>query len=446
MKKILSLLCVFMLSITIANANSIDRAISDSKINKSAISVSVRDITNGKVIYQLNENKPVNPASTLKVITLAASLSELGKNYEFSTELYKNTNNELFLKLGADPFLKSNNLKDLFKTARSKNIIEPKALYIDDTILDKNEWGEGWQWDDDLNPLMPKFGAYNIDGNILKIIVEPTIKGAPAEIKMDVFYPTTFVNLVTTDATNNIKVSRNNNIAPDVLNLEGTVAKREIIEIPINYLQRYLRLRLEDAISSAKIEYYGNITNKKVPTQNVYLVDKKTTPISKAIDEIMKNSNNMVAETVFKLAGAHHSNQTGSVENAIQMLIDYCQKIGVNASDIKVVDGSGVSKNNLVTADFMTSFLAAQYRTSEKYKDIFASAGEGTLKNRMLYMGDKLKAKTGTLTDISAITGYIETTKGNTFAFDIMINDAKSKPSEKKMLEEYILRALYSNY
>ena len=61
-------------------------------------------------------------------------------------------------------------------------------------------------------------------------------------------------------------------------------------------------------------------------------------------------------------------------------------------------------------------------------------------------MGDKLKAKTGTLTDVSAITGYIETTKGNTFAFDIMINDAKSKPSEKKMLEEYILRAIYSNY
>lgn len=57
MKKILSLLCVFMLSITIANANSIDRAISDSKINKSAISISIRDVTNGKVVYQLNEKK-----------------------------------------------------------------------------------------------------------------------------------------------------------------------------------------------------------------------------------------------------------------------------------------------------------------------------------------------------------------------------------------------------
>lgn len=446
MKKFISLLIMIFMTVASANASGIDKAISDSHINKGAVSISVKDLETGRTLYKLNSDKPVPPASTLKSLTVAAALNELGNDYEFSTELYKNTNNELILKLGADPFLTSGDLRTLMKTAREKNITEPKAFYIDDSILDKIEWGEGWQWDDDLNPLMPKFGAYNIDKNMLKITVEPTTNGAPAEIKLNVFYPVTFMNLVTTGSPNNIKISRNNNIAPDVLTIEGTVSKRQQIEIPINYLQRYFRLRLEDAINSEKIDYYGNFPSTKLPEQNVYLVEKVTRPIEKAVKEIMHDSNNMVAETVFKLAGGHYSKTNGSAEDAVKMFMNYCNELGINTDDIKIVDGSGVSKNNLVTADFMTSFLIAQFKQNPEYKNLFPSAGEGTLKNRMLYFGKHLRAKTGTLSDISAIAGYLTTARGKTVAFDIMINDPKSKNSDKKMLEEYILRAIHSSY
>ena len=64
----------------------------------------------------------------------------------------------------------------------------------------------------------------------------------------------------------------------------------------------------------------------------------------------------------------------------------------------------------------------------------------------MLYFSDNLRAKTGTLSDISAIAGYITTQKGKDYAFDIMINDAKTSNADKKLLEEYILRAIYSQY
>ena len=446
MKKFINLLFAIMLTVSTANAASINKAVAESGINKGAVSVSVKDIKTGKTLYELNSDKPVPPASTLKIVTLASALNELGKDYEFSTELYKNSNNELILKLGADPFLNAKDLKTLLRAAREQNIIEPEAFYIDDTIIDKTEWGEGWQWDDDLNPLMPKFSAYNIDNNLLKITVEPTFKGAPAEIKLDVFYPTTFVNLVTTGGTNNVKISRNNNIAPDVLNIEGTVSKREQIEIPINHLKRYFVLRLEDAIKSEKIEYYGNFTNKKLSTQNISSISKITNPIEKAVNAIMLDSNNMAAETVFKIAGGHYAKTSGSAEAAIKMLMDYCGKLGVNTQNIRIVDGSGVSKNNLVTTDFMTSFLISQYQNDAEYKEMFASAGEGTLKNRMLYFGDNLKAKTGTLSNVSAITGYLKTAKGNLVAFDIIINDPNSKTPDKKMLEEYILRAIHTSY
>ena len=96
MKKFINLLFAIMLTVSTANAASINKAVAESGINKGAVSVSVKDIKTGKTLYELNSDKPVPPASTLKVVTLASALNELGKDYEFSTELYKNSNNRVY--------------------------------------------------------------------------------------------------------------------------------------------------------------------------------------------------------------------------------------------------------------------------------------------------------------------------------------------------------------
>ena len=127
------------------------------------------------------------------------------------------------------------------------------------------------------------------------------------------------------------------------------------------------------------------------------------------------------------------------------MLNAYFEKIGLNAEDIKIVDGSGVSKNNIITADFMSEFLVKK-ADCENFVNSLPTSGEGTLKSRMLYFKDNLRAKTGTLADVSAIAGYITSRSGKTYAFDIMINDPKSKITDKKSLEEYILRDIYTSY
>lgn len=447
MKNLYALLSIIMALLVqpYAFADSIDSTIRQSGINKGAVSVSVKDITSGKTVYKLNDHKPSMPASTLKLITLTASVDILGKDYEFSTKLYKNTKNELFVKLGADPFLTSAGLNTLFKTAAEKKILEPKAVYIDDYIFDSTEWGEGWQWDDDLNPLMPKFSSYNIDKNILNIVIMPTTQGAPAEIKTTKFYPVTFMNLVTTGDDTGVKLSRNNNISPNIINAEGSIKKQVTKQIPVNYPKRYFIIRLEDAIRSAKIDYFGRFPQKKTPVSNTYLVSEINHPIDTAITEVLKNSNNFVAETVFKLAGAKFADNTGSLENSQKMLSTYFEKIGLNTENIRIVDGSGVSKNNILTSDFMSEFLV-KLSGCETFIKSLPTPGEGTLSNRMLYFRDNLYAKTGTLSDVSSIAGYITSRSGKTYAFDIIVNDAKTSSSEKKSLEEYIIRNIYTNY
>ena len=93
----------------------------------------------------------------------------------------------------------------------------------------------------------------------------------------------------------------------------------------------------------------------------------------------------------------------------------------------------------------MTSFLVKLYNTENfpTIEQYLPTPGEGTLKNRMLYFKDCLRAKTGTLSGTSAITGYITTRTGKVYVFNIMIQDAKTSDADKKNIEEQILRQVY---
>lgn len=449
MQKLITLIITFAFTITAGFAESLNKAISGLGINKSAISVSLKNIKNGETVFSLNDRVPRLPASTLKLITSSAAYDELGEDFVYVTSMYKSTNNDIYIKLSGDPMLTKGNLETLLDTANSKKIV-PKGFYIDDSAFDTVEWGDGWQWDDELNPLMQKFSVYNINNNLAKVEIVPQANGTAAKIAIKPFYPFSFINLITTNykTDTNISIRKDDTIAPNMLKAEGTVAKKTDINIPVFNPKMNFKMRLEDAINSTKFEYYEQIKTAKLPTENIYLVDKIEHKLSDILPKIIKSSSNLYAETVFKTAGAKYADSQGSIENSLAMLDNYIEKIGLNADDIKVVDGSGVSKNNLMTTKFMTEFLyyISGEENFENFESFLTAPGEGTLKNRMLYFKEALRAKTGTLSDASAIAGYLTTKRGNTFAFDIMINDAKTTSADKKNIEEQILRNIYLNY
>ena len=184
-----------------------------------------------------------------------------------------------------------------------------------------------------------------------------------------------------------------------------------------------------------------------IPKEGFELVNEIKHPMTQISKSILKDSNNLVAESFFKVASYGLSNNSetenlsGTTEKSIELFNEYCKKAGIDNSEVRIVDGSGVSKNNLLTAKFMTNFL--DYNAESDLKNNLPTAGEGTLTDRMLYLKNKLHAKTGTLSNVSAITGYLETKKKNQYAFCIIINNPKATDSDMKMLEEYILRYAY---
>lgn len=454
MRYFLKLLTLFVVSIGLVGAasakniirfeNPLASVVKKSDISKNAlVSVSFREVQTGKKVYQFNANYPMSPASVQKIVTLLPSIDTLGKDYEFKTQLYKDAKNNLYFKLSADPYFTNKDLKNMVRAISDNKLYAPKGFYIDDSIVDNSEWGEGWQWDDDLNPLTPKFSAYNIDGNLLTVNIEPTKSGAPADISTDVFYPTAFINNVVTSSSTDVRLVRKNYISPDVINADGTVSHDLSLQVPVNYPRRYFILRLEELLRKQKIAYYGDFSRLKLPKDTRMIAEVKH-PVTLAINDILKRSDNMVAETVFKVAGGKWGNESGSSTAATEMLQAYYKKQGINTDNIKIVDGSGLSKNNLVTADFITEVLSKNAKNQQFcIKDYMASPGEGTLTDRMLYFKGSLKAKTGTLTNISSIAGYLTTKSGKNYAFCIIVNDPKSKSADKKTFEEYVLRKAY---
>jgi len=438
-KLVLSFLTVLLCTLNIqakSIKHDIVNTINDFGVRKESVAISVKDVKSGKIVYALNDKIMMNPASVQKALTMTAAFETLGKDYKFSTELYSEGDNSYLLKLSGDPYLKYSDLKTLAKNVK----MNTQNVYIDDSILDKKSWGEGWQWDDDMNPLMQKFGAYNLDKNLIKLQIVPSEIGQFATIVNPSKYPFSFMNNITTSKVTSINVNREPAISDNTLILSGTVAKQTDIYIPSNDIKRYFEIQLTRALGEHKV-YLKNPFIVKTKSAKDKFEAKVEHELTSAINDILKNSNNMSAETVFKLAGGKYLGQTGSDTAGIQMFNDFCTKHNLDNSAINITDGSGVSKNNLVSADFISEFLFVN-KDSEVMKYL-PSPGEGTLEQRMLPIKDYLKAKTGTLSNVSSIAGYITTKNGHEYVFCIMQNNVKLSPSDKKTLEDYIIRDIY---
>lgn len=441
MKKIL--LTFFAISVFVMNVQAkavkkdFSTVIEESGVDIESIAVSIKNVSNGKVIYALNDKTLMNPASVQKVLTTPVSYETLGEDYQFKTGIYSRNDTCYLIKLGADPYLSAKDLKTLVKNVKP----DAQRVFIDDRALDSKTWGEGWQWDDDMNIHMPKFSSYNLDRNLVKLTIMPPENEQFATIINPSKYPLVFFNHVTKGEKTSIKVHRDNNISANTLILSGTVARPTTVYIPVNNLQRYFNVQLTQALEERKIYLKHAFVPNKLSDGDV-LCEEIAHPIEKAVNDVLKYSNNLVSETMFKLAGGKYLGlETGSDSAGIKMFNDYCTRNKLDNSRIRITDASGVSKNNLVSADFVTDFL--KVNKDNKIMELLPKPGEGTLTHRMLPIKDNLRAKTGTLSDLSSIAGYLTSKSGKKYTFCIMINDMKLSSSDKKMLEDFIIREAY---
>lgn len=404
----------------------------------SVVAVSVKEANTGKILYQHNEQKLLHPASTLKIFTTIPAMEELGNDYNFTTTFYT-ANNNLYIKAGADPFLTSQALKNAIKNITAKGYHSFNKVYFDGSIIDNAEWGIGWMWDDTTNSKMQKFSAYNLDDNLAKINFskdENNVISAQSDVKIPV------INTVSAGEKDNIFAMRQEWTSPDIILVSGTINSSEkTISVPLNNIKHHYQQTVMTQIKNSKIKLQQPICLEGKVPDDAKIIGEIKNPVAPVYARIFKNSDNYCTETVTKIAGGQKYGETGSVSSQTKMFYEYWANNGVDTNGIIVADASGVSRNNLLTVDFMTNALNKIYVNKQEdfIKNTFAQAGEGTFSNRLLNYRGEVFLKSGTLANISGLAGYVKADNGKMYSVAILIQNFTYPEKQVKIFENKLI-------
>ncbi|RKU15750.1 D-alanyl-D-alanine carboxypeptidase/D-alanyl-D-alanine-endopeptidase [Candidatus Poribacteria bacterium] len=347
----------------------IDAVLQDALFTTASIGIKVVAVETREVIYAKNAQKLHHPASTTKLFTAATALAKLGSNYQFETELYTDTATDIqvveniYLKGKADPVLQSDDIVKLANALVQSNITSIAGnIVVDETYLDTVREGPGWMWDD--KPL--QISALSIRN------IEPETGTGSRAIAC------------------------------------GHLLKTTLIEKNINVI--------------------GEVVLGTVPPDAHSVATHLSPPLADIIKLMNKPSDNWIAEMLFKAIGAEVKGKPGTWRKGREVVTEFLGEIMDELPAHRFVDGSGLSRYNLLNTELLTKLLVYMSHNFELIPEFMASlpiAGvDGTLKNRMqgMYAEKVLRAKTGTLSGVSALAGYTITADGEVLAFGILIS------------------------
>ena len=363
----------------------IDVVLQDPLFTTASIGIKVVAVETGEVIYEKNTHKLHHPASTTKLFTAATALAKLGADYRFETTLYVDAAadaegaSNIYLKGRADPTLQRDDLVKLADVFLQTGVQPVRGnIVIDETYLDHVPEGPGWMWDD--RPL---------------IISALSIR----------------------------------EIEPDTNTWSRAFA--------CGYL-------LKTALMERGINVAGEVVSGTVPSDAQIIAKHLSPPLADILKLMNKPSDNWVAELLFKTIGAEVIGKPGTWKKGRQAVTEYLSEIMSEPPAHRFVDGSGLSRYNLLNAELLTDLLVYMYQTFELMPEYLVSlpiAGvDGTLRNRMkgMYAEKVLRAKTGTLSGVSALAGYTVTADDEVFAFGILISHYIALPASARDIQDKI--------
>ncbi|MGH2575765.1 MAG: D-alanyl-D-alanine carboxypeptidase/D-alanyl-D-alanine endopeptidase, partial [Ignavibacteria bacterium] len=200
-------------------------------------------------------------------------------------------------------------------------------------------------------------------------------------------------------------------------------------------------------LKSSNIELLGSTIAGKTP-EGAKEIARISHSIFDVISYLNKESDNHSAITVFKLLGAKLNSNPGTIENGQEVIESFLTEIGVNRYSYEILEGSGLSRYNFVTADLYIKLLKYMYDDKfmfEYYLNSLSVAGkDGTLKTRMIgtEAEGNVYAKTGTLNSVSALCGYTIDRDKEILIFYIVMNGFGSKTNSMKDVQDEFCIAL----
>ena len=465
--------------------------LADPALSRGFWGIEVASLSTGKVLYSQNADKLFTPASNTKLFTTAAALALIGPEYKFKTTVETNgtldkhgrLTGDLTLVGGGDPNLSGRDLPYDLKTQRNDHpikVLEDLAdellrkgvkfvdgdLVADDSRFAFERYGEGWSQDDLVWGDGAPVSALTINDNVLFVNILPADRaGERAFVSVTPFADYYHVDnrILTTPVGTSRRIFFNREPGSTVLTLWG--------DMPLDDKGAYEALAIDDPAAFASdlfrsllekrgIVIYGrdrtrhtelaglsvlNVTAsaparggegellQPPPSSHpLVLASYESRPLADDIRVINKVSQNLHAEILLRLLG-HEKGAGGTIEGGLEVIRGFVARIGIPSEEFVFYDGSGLSRQNLVTPHAMVTLLryAASQSWGTSYRDSLPVSGvDGSLADRLrsnLTHG-RVQGKTGSLGGVKALSGYATTSRGEVVTFSIFSNNASIPP------------------
>lgn len=423
----------------------------------------VQSLTTGKIIYQKNANQLFVPASVLKIFPAAAALSFLGPDYYFQTKILAKDvavnqgvlSDDLYFYFDGDPTLTQQDIDNLVVALAQFGIHTIRGnIYIDDTVFDQELSGPGWMWDERNFCYAAPTSAITIDKNCLPLqLIAAKKSNHPATLSYGDYEK--FVSITNQVISSNpnedgcqlsLHASRDNSYY-----LTGCIAPKttQNLLIAVRNVRLYTKNIILEQLRANNIELFGEIRFNHIPTSTLLysLAEHKSAPLAELLKTMMKKSDNLIADSIYKKLGYSFFHKAGTWQNSEKAIVNIlAPKTNIAFKKMRIVDGSGLSRYNLVSPAQLVAVLRFAYydkNISRPFINSLSIAGtDGTLKYKMPDLRGRVYAKTGNMEGISSLVGYIKTRSQGNLAFAITFNSFLNNHQKYRQLQDKICTLL----
>jgi serine-type D-Ala-D-Ala carboxypeptidase/endopeptidase (penicillin-binding protein 4) len=415
-------------------------------------------------IYNLNGKKKMIPASVTKVITAATALEKLPIGYKFTTALVSDglvagetLKGNLYLKGGGDASFVSESMWFLVNNFTRTQITQIEGdIVVDDSYFDSVRFDPGRDPARNDEPYDAPIGAMSFNWSAVSIFARPNPEvGQPPKVFLD---PDTsylrVVNRAKTVKGNRSSLAFSRRPSSDKnfieeIHVTGEIGKdsAEVNDYRgITQPDLWSGYNLKEFLKQRGIAVTGKIRVGKAPATSKTLADVKSKPVADQVRDMMKYSNNFVAETLTKNLSVHASGAPGTMPGGIEITKKYLRDIGV--TDFELTSPSGLSRRNLFFPNDIFKVLShvkQDFRIYPEYLASFPVSGiDGTLKKKRDDSPShaRVRAKTGHLTGVAGLAGFLGRTDEQQVTFVFLYNGEFAESARARDLFDQILDRL----
>jgi D-alanyl-D-alanine carboxypeptidase/D-alanyl-D-alanine-endopeptidase (penicillin-binding protein 4) len=438
-----------------------------------------------RVVFENNARKKFMPASNMKLFTATIALHLLGKDKTFPTRIYQ-FENQLLLRGGGDPSLGVEGINDLAKQIAALGVSEVSSVVGDGSAFtaetENGKYPFGWIMDDARWYYGPEISALAIERNQLDVIITGGAQpGVLAKVALDSPVASLFrlsANVVTgvpelqqkseeelidcnwgnalglksvanrADAKSFVAPS----FSQEALFVSGEVAPQQKIDLGIAFPSppQVAAIVLQNELSTRGITVLWSPPPPRAASLPAFaLATHNSPPLEILLQRLLKKSDNLYAEMLLRGAAFYHDGEkNGTAPRAHELLKQWLIAQNIDTSELRFEDGSGLSRYNLLTPRATAELLAAINRMpqGEAVWNALPIAGvDGTLKNRFgsTPATSNVRAKTGTFSIASNLSGYVTTRDKKRLAVALFINFARDTETARRA-QDAIFTALAS--